>query len=84
MAVMLSALHAGGALTPPSPHQGKFLVLISVIKKFNYLIGNRTRVLPACSVVPQPTTLHNDPLIFNLWGGILGIAATNGLLYQPG
>jgi hypothetical protein len=26
-------------------------------KKNNDLIGNRTRILPACSIVPQPTTL---------------------------
>jgi hypothetical protein len=25
-------------------------------KKSNYLIGNRTRDLPACSIVPQSTT----------------------------
>jgi hypothetical protein len=27
------------------------------IEKSNDLIGNRTRDLPACSIVPQPTTL---------------------------
>jgi hypothetical protein len=27
------------------------------IEKYNGLVGNRTRDLPACSVVPQPTTL---------------------------
>jgi hypothetical protein len=27
------------------------------LKKFNNLIGNRTRDLAACSIVPQPTTL---------------------------
>jgi hypothetical protein len=27
------------------------------IEKFNDLVGNRTRDLPACSMVPQPTTL---------------------------
>jgi hypothetical protein len=27
------------------------------LKKSNYLIGNRTRDFPACSIVPKPTTL---------------------------
>jgi hypothetical protein len=27
------------------------------LKKCNYLIGNRNRDLPACSIVPEPTTL---------------------------
>jgi hypothetical protein len=31
---------------------------IGSIEKCNYLIGNRTRDLPACSTVPQPTTLE--------------------------
>jgi hypothetical protein len=31
-------------------------------KKSNNLIGNRTRFLPACSIVPQPTTLPRAPL----------------------
>jgi hypothetical protein len=31
---------------------------IRSIEKSNDLIGNRTRDLPACSVVPQPTTLR--------------------------
>jgi hypothetical protein len=31
--------------------------------KKNYLIGTRTRDLPACSIVPQPTTLPRA-----LWG----------------
>jgi hypothetical protein len=30
-------------------------------KKSNNLIGNQTRDLPACSTVPQPTTLPRDP-----------------------
>jgi hypothetical protein len=34
---------------------------ISSIEKSNDLIGNRTRDLPACSVVPQPTTLQRAP-----------------------
>jgi hypothetical protein len=69
MAVRLSALRAGPALSP-----GRFLVLISVrgridsqavvgmerlrqLKKSNCLIKNRTRALRDCSRVSQPTTL---------------------------
>jgi hypothetical protein len=68
MAVRLSALRAGQPLPP-----GRFLVLISVtgsvdprtivrlkeldkLKKI-CLIGTRTRDLPACCIVPQPTML---------------------------
>jgi hypothetical protein len=32
-------------------------------KKSNVLIGNRTRDLPAYSIVHQPTTLPRDPII---------------------
>jgi hypothetical protein len=35
------------------------------LKKSNDLIGIRTRDLPACSVVPQPTTLPLDPRVSN-------------------
>jgi hypothetical protein len=31
------------------------------LKKSNYLIGTRSRDLPACSTVPQPTTLLRAP-----------------------
>jgi hypothetical protein len=31
------------------------------LKKSNNLIGNRTRNLPACSTVPQPSTLPRAP-----------------------
>jgi hypothetical protein len=31
------------------------------LRKFNDLIGNRTRDLPACSTVPQPTALQRAP-----------------------
>jgi hypothetical protein len=31
------------------------------LKKISYLIGTRTRSLPACITVPQPTTLHHTP-----------------------
>jgi hypothetical protein len=34
---------------------------IMSIEKSNDLIGNRTRDLPACSIVPQPTTLPRAP-----------------------
>jgi hypothetical protein len=34
---------------------------IRSIEKFNDLIGNPTRDLPACSIVPQPTTLPRAP-----------------------
>jgi hypothetical protein len=74
MAVRLSALRASSPLPP-----GRFLVLISVrgwvdlraitwleglgkLKKI-HLIGTRTRNLPACSIVPQPTTLPRASLI---------------------
>jgi hypothetical protein len=30
---------------------------LNKLKKFIHVIGNRTRDLPACSIVPQPTTL---------------------------
>jgi hypothetical protein len=34
---------------------------IRSIEKSNDLIGNRTRDLPACSIVPQPTKLTCEP-----------------------
>jgi hypothetical protein len=74
MTVTLSALCACRPLPP-----GRFLVLISVkrlsrpqghsaagkirsIEK-EHVIGTRTRDLPACSIVPQPTTLPPAPYI---------------------
>jgi hypothetical protein len=50
MAVRLSALRAG-------PMDILRLEELGKLKKFNDLIGNRIRDLPACSIVPQPTTL---------------------------
>jgi hypothetical protein len=48
---------------------------IRSIEKFNGRIGNRNRDLPACSRVPQATTLRRVPcnekhflLLFGLWG----------------
>jgi hypothetical protein len=73
MAVRLSALRAGRPLLPrkiPGTHfcyrlsraQGHCATgRIRSIEKLNYLIGNRTRDLPACSTVPQPTTLQRAP-----------------------
>jgi hypothetical protein len=72
MAVWLSALRAGRNLhhrkipgTPycyrlsgPQGHSGAGR--IQSIEKI-HLIGTRTRELPACSVVPQPTTLPRAP-----------------------
>jgi hypothetical protein len=63
MAVRLSALRAVHPLPP-----GRFLVLIislsrsaagrnRSVEKSDDLMWNRTRPLPACSVVPQPTML---------------------------
>jgi hypothetical protein len=34
---------------------------IRSIEKSNDLMGNRTRDLPACNIVPQPTTLPPAP-----------------------
>jgi hypothetical protein len=31
------------------------------IEKYNYLIGNRIRDLPACNIEPQPITLASAP-----------------------
>jgi hypothetical protein len=65
----LSALRAGRALPPgtflvlisvkrPSLPQGHSAAeRIRSIEKSNDLIGNRTRDIPACGIVPQPTTL---------------------------
>jgi hypothetical protein len=39
---------------------------ITSIEKSNYLIGKRTRYFPACSIVPQPTTLPRSPRVFRI------------------
>jgi hypothetical protein len=73
--VRLSALRAGRPLPPRkipgthfcqtlSPPQGHSAAWrIRSIDKSNY-IGNGTRDLPACSIVPQPTTLPKPPHTF--------------------
>jgi hypothetical protein len=93
MAVRLSALRAGSPLPP-----GRFLVLISVrgwlhngdgrirsVEKSSDLIANRTRNLPACSVVTQPTTLPGGPkllmqyflFIYHFWHHFQIVGALN-------
>jgi hypothetical protein len=76
MAVNLSALRAGRPLPPRrflvpifvsgwvDPRGIVWLEGLVQLKKSNDLIGNRNRDLPACSIVPQPTTL---PRAWNRW-----------------
>jgi hypothetical protein len=54
MAVVMSALRVGRPLPP-----GRFLVLDHrpIARLGTDLIGNRTRDLPACGIMPQPTML---------------------------
>jgi hypothetical protein len=49
------------------------------LKQFSDLIGNRTRGLPACSIVPQATTLPHAPCIVESKLGPLGTSA----IYWP-
>jgi hypothetical protein len=71
--VRWSALSGSSSLT-----KEKFLVLISVrglvdaraivrleglVEKSIDLIGNRTRDLPTCSIVPEPATLQRPPYL---------------------
>jgi hypothetical protein len=63
MAVRLSVLRAGR----PSPRRK--------LKNSNKdLIGNRTRDLPACSIVPQSTTLPRAPKTECVFVGFLVLA----------
>jgi hypothetical protein len=39
---------------------------IMLMKNSNDTVGNRTRVLPACSAVPQPTASPRTPLLTNV------------------
>jgi hypothetical protein len=70
MAVSLSALHACHTFNPQEDSWYSFLLEavstpgaivrlegLGKLKKSNALIGNPTRNIPACTIVPQPTTL---------------------------
>jgi hypothetical protein len=53
---------------PPFIPPGRFLELsgagrIRSIEKYNDLIGNQTRYIPSCNIVPQPTTLLRASLL---------------------
>jgi hypothetical protein len=74
MVVRLSTLHTGlQPFTPKKipgthfcyklsqPHVHSVTGRIRSIEKSNDLIGNRTWDLPACSIVPQPTTQLRAP-----------------------
>jgi hypothetical protein len=75
MAVRLSALRAGRPLHQRKIRGTHFCQRLSrtqghsaagnirSILKPNNLIGNRTRDLPTCSIVPQPTMLRGTPCI---------------------
>jgi hypothetical protein len=49
----------GVSLTRPQGHSAARGIMS--IEKSSYLVGNRTRYFPACSVVPQTTTLPRTP-----------------------
>jgi hypothetical protein len=71
--VVMSSLRAGRPLSP-----GRLVILISVSQPQDHIaagrirsierssdpIGNQTRDLPACNIVPQPTTLLLTPSLF--------------------
>jgi hypothetical protein len=80
MAARLSALradrplppgHFSGRLSRPQGHSAAGR--IRSIEKSNDLIGNQTRDVPACSIVPQPTTLPRSPPppIFKLFDSVI-------------
>jgi hypothetical protein len=78
MAVSLSALPAGRPLPPGrflvlisirgwvEPRAIVRLEGLGKLKKKIHLIGTRTRDLPACTIVPQPTTLPRAPSYMNI------------------
>jgi hypothetical protein len=88
MAVRLSDLRAGRPLAPGrflvlisvrgSVDSGAIVRLegFGQFEKSNDLIGNRTRILPACSIVPRPTTLPRAPNVDVQFGKILVVALT--------
>jgi hypothetical protein len=78
MAMRLPALRAA-ALYPPGiflvlisvrdlvdPRNVSRLEELGKLKKLNDLIGNQTRDIPACSIVPQLTTLPRTPQYFDI------------------
>jgi hypothetical protein len=71
MAVKLSALRAGRALPP-----GR-------LKKSNDLIWNRSRDLPASSVMPPPTTLPCAPSILEVQIRIFSLRPKLIVIYVP-
>jgi hypothetical protein len=51
---------------------------LSQLYKYNDLIGNRTRYLPPCNVVPQRTTLVHDALETREETEVIAAACTEG------
>jgi hypothetical protein len=49
---------------PSRPQAHSEAARIRSIENSNNLIGNRSRNLPACSIVPQPTTLPRAPSFY--------------------
>jgi len=56
------------------------------MKNSNDTIGNRTRDLPTCNAVPQPTALPRAPLgeltLFKSWSSKLGVGREASSLTQ--